>query len=106
MLKLIDMRRTPEDKAESVLESMPMAGPINVDDYPPGLSISLTEDELEKLDLDDDVDVGDMIDLRAFAKVTSVSKHERNGKTSCRVELQLTMLGFENETTEEPGEGY
>ena len=106
--KLVDMRRTAEDKAEAVSDMMSPSPMFEIDDFPPGLSISLTEDELEKLDLDDDVEVGDMIDLRAFAKVTSVSKHDRGGKQCCRVELQIVNLAIEDESTEEPGEdeGY
>ena len=70
--------------------------------YPFGLRICLCERELEKLGLEADCDVGDVIDLRAFAVVTSVSKGEgeHEGKYS-RVELQIQKLAVENEMTEE-----
>lgn len=100
--KMVSMERTPEEKAETVAEMMSPA--ISMPDYPFGLCISLDEDDLEKLDLEDDCEVGDMIDLRAFARVTSVSKTQRDGKDCCRVELQIEMLAVENESDEEPGE--
>lgn len=100
--KMVSMERTPAEKVEEVME---MASPVmSVPDYPYGLTISLEEDDLEKLDLEDDCEVGDMIDLRAFARVTSVSKRQVGGKDCCRVELQIEQLAVENEDDEEPGE--
>ena len=64
--------------------------------YPYGLKICLTSPELKKLDLDTDCNVGDVIDLRAFAEVTSISK---DGDI-CRIELQIQKLAIENENQE------
>lgn len=89
----VDMRQSPEEKMEAMM-------PAQMDDsmnYPSGLCICLTEQEMEKLDLDDDVEDGDMLHLQAMAKVTSVTK--RNG--GCRVEMQIVMMGVEDESTEE-----
>ncbi len=73
--------------------------------YPHGLSISFDHDTLDKLDMEDDMDVGDMIHFSAMARVTHVSKSEVNGKPCCHVELQIIdMLAIENETTEAPDE--
>lgn len=102
--KLVDMRKTPADKAEEVMEMTSAPSPDMIADYPYGLCLCLTHEELEKLDLDTDVEVGDMIDLRAFAKVTSVSKRDVGGQEDIRVELQITNLAVESEDTEEPGE--
>lgn len=98
--KMIDMRRTPEEKTKDV--GYPMAVPANdTPDYPYGLSISLGDDELAKLDLDGNCQVGDMIDLRALAKVTNVSARDEGGKTVCRIELQITNLAIESEDEED-----
>lgn len=97
--RMVDMKRTPADKAEdaATCAPTPMAGP----DYPWGLCISLDQDDLDKLDLSDDCQAGDTIDLRAFAKVTSISRREVEGKVETRIELQITDLSVENEDTEE-----
>lgn len=94
--KLVDLELDDESKLDTV---MPM--PVETPDYPYGLRICLTHRELEKLDLDDNVEVGDMIDLRAFGVVTSVSKDAGpNGDKSCRIEIQLQKLAVESEMDE------
>lgn len=100
--KMVSMERTPAEKVEEAMEMMSPA--VSMPDYPYGLTISLDETDLEKLDLDADCEVGDMIDLRAFAMVTSVSKRQQDGQDCCRVELQIQRLAIENENEEEPGE--
>jgi hypothetical protein len=90
--KLVDMELDDEDK----LDSMPAEIMPKRPDYPYGLRICLTHSELRKLDLDADCNVGDLIDLRAFAEVTSISK---DGDSS-RVELQIQKLAVENEMEE------
>lgn len=93
--KLVDMARTPADIKEA-------ASPImNAPLYSYGLTLCFDHETLEKLHLDDDVEVGDMLDIRAMAKVTSVSKNDTGDGERCRVELQLTHIGIpENESTE------
>jgi hypothetical protein len=90
--KLTDMELDDEDQMDSV---MPIA--TSKPRFPWGLRISLTHKELEKLGLDADCDIGDMIDMRCFATVTSVSK---NDSESCRVELQIEKMSVENEMDE------
>lgn len=94
--KMVDLARTPAEKVEAALPA-----PASTPDYPYGLCICLTQDELSKLDLDDEVEVGDMIHLFAMAEVTSVSKVQRDGEASCRVELQVTHLAVEDEDDED-----
>lgn len=92
-----DMKMDQKEKTEFMSPSPP--------DYPYGLCISLCEDELEKLNLDDsEVSVGDMVHLVCMATVTSISKHdsEMNGP-SCRVELQITHIAAEDEDEETKG---
>ena len=88
---------------EDILD-MPMPINIPVKDrasYPYGLRICLTHAELKKLELDADCCIGDVIDLRAFAVVTSVSTNQTEGGQECRVELQIQKLAVENESTED-----
>ncbi len=96
---MADMRRTAEEKSEALA---PMTG-ADLPDYPYGLCISLTQDELEKLGLDDEElpEVGDMLHIHAMAKVISVSSsdNEAAGKC-CRVELQITHMVGEDEDEE------
>ncbi len=94
--KLVDMELDDESKLDMAVPEI-----AKKPDYPWGLRISLTEKELAKLGLDADCDIGDMIDLRAFAVVTSVSKNKRDdGDESVRVELQIEKMAAENELEE------
>lgn len=97
--KLVDLELTDEDKLDAILP-MPMETP----DYPCGLCICLTETEVEKLGLDFDCDVGDMVDIRAFAVVTCVNKSDGPNGPRGRVELQIQKMAVENEMTEEAPE--
>ena len=93
--KLVDMEMDDEDQLD---HPMPIAAPRAQDPY--GLRICLTHKELEKLGLDSDCEIGDMIDMRCFATVTSVSKNDSSDGPSCRVELQIEKMSVENEMTE------
>lgn len=96
---MVDMKRTPKEKAEVVDMGSPVAA--NVPDYPWGLSISLCEEELEKIGLDeDDLEIGDILHMHALMKVTSVSSNEYEGGKHCRVELQITHMTGESEDAE------
>lgn len=100
---MVDMKRTPKEKAD-VAGSGQMVSPSidNVPDYPWGLSISLSEEELDKLGLGSEgLGVGDILHMHALMKVTSVSssENENTGKC-CRVELQITHLSGESEDDE------
>jgi hypothetical protein len=94
--KLVDMELDDEDK----LDAFPSTAEPKRPDYPYGLRMCLTHSELRKLGLEADCSVGDIIDLRAFAEVTSVSKDG----DSCRVELQIQKLAVENEMDEDEDE--
>ena len=97
---MVDMARSTEEKISAIEESMPM--PTQAADYPYGLRISLHEDELEKLGLDDSAEAGDTLHFMALATVKSVSKNDFNGKKSCCIELQIEKLAVENEDEEYP----
>ena len=73
--------------------------------YPFGLCIHLNADDLERLGLEADCEVGDFLHGMFFAKVTSLTHHGGGS----RVELQITHLALEDESTEtgedDEGEG-
>ena len=91
--KFVDLELDDEDKLDTI-NPVPMP---SAPDYPYGLRICLTHKELEKLALDNECDVGDIIDFRAFAEVTSISK---NGD-DCRIELQIQKMALEDENQED-----
>lgn len=93
--KLVSMELDDEDKLDF---TAPM--PVDRPDYPYGLRICLTEKELGKLGLDGDCEVGDMLDMRCFATVTSISKNDSGGGSSCRIELQIEKMAVEDEMAE------
>lgn len=97
--KFIDMAKTATelhlDKPEAVTPKAP-ALPV----YPYGLGICLTQEELDKLDLDGNVQVGDMVHLFCLAKVTSVSTNDTTEGPKTRVEMQITNIAVEDEDEE------
>lgn len=96
----VDMQKTPKELKE---DAAPISmGPQNL--YPYGLCICLTQEELDKLDLDQDVDTGDMIHLQAIGKVTSVSKYSTDEGQDCRVEIQLTSIALEEDSHDDEGD--
>jgi hypothetical protein len=101
--KMIDMAKTPDEIKEEIGEMVCPSPPGKYKGprYPYGLALCLGKDELEKLDLDTDCEVGDTIHLFALAKVTSASQSElADGTTEYRIELQITHLGVEDENDE------
>lgn len=99
--KLVDMEYDDEASLDAV---MPIAMPEKPR-HPYYLMITLTDRELTMLNLSHEVERGDVIDLRAFAVVTSVTKSDNEfGGKSCRVELQIQKLAVENESDESPAD--
>lgn len=93
--KMVSMARSVEELKDAS-NSMPVQ---SLYDY--GLTLRLNQESLEKLNLDTaDVEVGDMLHLNIMCDVTSVSKHDTGDGEKCCVELQVTRIGVENESTE------
>lgn len=90
---LVSMELDDEDKLDNpIMVSDRAVHP----DYPYGLRISLTENELEKLKLDHkEASVGDYLNLRVRACVKSISEHDDGGGKCCRMELQIEEMGKE-----------
>lgn len=99
--KLVSMELNEADKAADM--PMPIAMP-DKPEFPYGLRICLTDRELEKLGLlDAECQIGDLIDMRCFARVTSMSKDVGEEHSHCRVELQITEIAMESEMEEKIG---
>jgi hypothetical protein len=99
--KLVDVAYTDEEKAEK----FPGMAEDSAPDYPWGLCLTLDECTLEKLGLEEEnPEIGDMIDLRAFGKVTGIRKDMRDGEAHTCLEIQISHLAVEDEDDEEPGE--
>lgn len=90
-------------------QRMDMAGPIgsmhNVPDFPYGMKISMDQVLLKRLKLEPDCEVGEYLDLRCFARVTSVTKNQVNGEDRCCVEMTIEKIKVEIEDDESAEEG-
>lgn len=70
-------------------------------DFPCGLRICLTEKQLDKLQLDaEGAVIGGLVHGHFMARITSISSDERDGASSCRIEMQIEDLGIESEDEE------
>ncbi len=87
---MVDMSKSPEEMMEGV-EYTPSSVPY-------GLCISLTHEELDKLDLEDDCEIGDLLHMVCMARVKSVNKNE----SGCRIEMEI----FDIETLEDENTEY
>lgn len=92
--QMVDMAINSEDEGDGLPEAVNLRIPQQ---YPYGLNICLNDQSLEKLNMEDDCEVGDHVHFHCLAKVTSVSNNENMGK---RVELQITAMSAENEEEE------
>ncbi len=93
---MIDMARTPKDMISDGSGAIMGIGMLH-DRYPCGLSISMDHIDLEKLGLDDNCDVGDILQGSILAKVTSVSRRDTPRGPECRVEMQITNISVGGE---------
>ena len=77
-------------------QSIVMPNVSDLPEYDYGLCGSFNKDSLDKLDLDDEVSVGDYLDIRALAKVTSI--HMKPGSNEIdRVDFCMCHIAVENE---------
>jgi hypothetical protein len=95
--EMVDMARTPEE-VEKQYPGMPCTdSPV----YPWGLQITLTECELDKLNVDTgDWGVGDMFHLHAFGRITSISESENENGNRRSVTIQIEAIAGEDEDEE------
>lgn len=92
---MISMERDEADqKADAPCE-------MSTPRYPWGLCITLTQDELTKLGVDEsDWEVDDTFHLHALAKITSISKNATMDGEQCCVSMQIIALAGEDEDSE------
>ena len=81
--------QTDADRMSGLMQSM-------APDVPSGLCLRITDRELEKLGLDDDVEVGDLLHLRIMVQATSVHKTE----AGCTIEAAIIAGVVEDESHE------
>lgn len=103
--RMVNLALTAEEQRENCGPMPAGCYPADTKDmprYPWGLTVSLTERELEKLGfgVDELPEVGNMTHLMAMGTVTSVSCNETEGGKRCRVEIQITHLSAETEDDE------
>ena len=92
---LVDMRRDPEKN----FSDMPS---FSQNPYPYGLCITLCNEELEKLGLDpEDCEIGDLLEIHALAKVTSVSSNDREGQDGPCHRVEMTLTHFADEDADD-----
>ena len=97
--QMVDMRRTDADKAVDSPMGLVMPQTSDLPDYDYGLNISFNKESLAKLDLDEDVHVGDFVHIHGFAQVTSLSQRPGSDKPD-RVCMVLTHVACEDEDDE------
>ena len=104
--QMTDLAFTDEEKAEKAKEWGPCEGEetpkYRGPDYPYRMTFMLTERELCLTGLDEaGIAVGDMLHGHFFAKVTSISSEDCDGKEYRSVTLQITHLSAEDEAEED-----
>lgn len=93
MYKMIDMQRDDEEMADA---AMPIEWTPS--DYPPGLCICLTADEMTKLGIDpSEATVGSVFIFHAMARVTNVSSNEGENGSSFRLEAQIEQMDVDGD---------
>lgn len=102
--KMVSMAKTPEQINKEIGPACPApmtAKAADVPTYPWGLCINLEDEQIEKLRLDDECEVGDTIHLCIEAEVTSESKNKTEGGSKRRIELQITRMAVEGEDAQD-----
>lgn len=95
--KMVDLEYDDEDSIDEMHPAM-----VEKPRYPYGLRLCFTHKELKKLGLEPDCSVGDLIDIRAFGEVTSVSASDGPSGKECRIEIQIQKIALEDEMKEGP----
>lgn len=98
---MTDMARSP---AEKMADNMGLITPCVSDlpDYDYGLCGSFNKESLDKLDLDEDVNVGDYLHIVSFAKVTGISMKPGSNEID-RVDWCMCHIAVEDEDDETHG---
>ena len=95
--KMIHMAKTPHEMEQG------SSAPSDENIYPYNLSISLTNDELEKLGLDcsdPECEVGNYVHLHALAEITGKNQNDTGDGVKHCLNIQITHLEIESEDEE------
>jgi hypothetical protein len=98
-MKLVSMENGPDDLREARRGARAVPDDDAPARYPAGLRLSIEDDQLDRLGLDD-VSVGDLLTIEARVKVVAYSESaddDDEGAIACRLELQITELGVEGD---------
>lgn len=90
----------PEDQVKVKRESSASDGMVSRSDgehYPWGTSLSFDDEMLEELGAEN-LAVGDIVEIRAFAFVDHKSEHSSTDHSSKSISLQLTTVKLQRET--------
>lgn len=90
--RFVNLAKTPEQIEEG---DSPISYAQSI--YPYGTTMCLETEQLEKLELGDDPQVGDMIHFQAIGRVTSSSRRETDKGVERRVEIQVTDIALDDE---------
>lgn len=97
MIVMTDMELDDESQLDAAMPIAMSEKPR----YPYGLQLCLTDEEFAKLGLDsDDAVEGGIVHGHFLARISSVTRTERDGEKSCRCELQIEDLAIESEDEE------
>lgn len=95
--KMVDMKKTPMELEQNVA-SVPQESV-----YPYGLSITLGDEEIEKLGIDcddDECQVGNYVHGHFLAEITGYHKSDTSNGTKRTLNIQMTHLELEDEQSE------
>lgn len=98
--EFVNLAKTPEQIEES--HSSPVSD-YAVPIYPYGTCICLETEQLDRLQLAEDPEVGDLIHFQAIGRVTSAGSNETDKGVKRRVEIQVTDIALEDDM-EDPDE--
>ena len=94
---MVSMRNTPKEDKESEVGIPCLAK----EEYPWGLQVTLNTEQLKKLDLPNDCEVGDMIHMFSMCKIISKSSRTKlDGERDDCITLQITDISVEDEDEE------
>lgn len=88
MAEYTDMREEEEGEGKGA----PGLHPTSAGLYGGPPSTSLTTEHLEKMGLSHDVDIGDYLNMKVYARVRNVIKQEIDNKPHCHVLVDLTHI--------------
>lgn len=100
-MKLVSMAKTVKEKQK---EATPWdeREAEDIEDYPYGLAITLSHEELQKLGFArGELDAGMVLDLVGKAQITNVDARQVNGVKRFSASMQIQQLGVSIDTKED-----